>query len=265
MLFRSLTPVTLELGGKSPVIVAEDADLTSAVDAIMLGKSMNSGQICVAPDYVFVPKEKVDAFISLYTRRFLQAFPEKKGHREYSHIINQAQYDRLTRYLEDAQEKGAKITAIGGTEKAQGRAFLPHIVTNVSDEMLIMQEEIFGPILPIVGYENVEEAMSYIQKRPRPLALYIMSSDKEIIKNISKNTHSGGMAINDTTMHVAADDAPFGGIGDSGMGSYHGIEGFKTFSHAKSVLTTPKWLPRARLLLKHKKWMLKLLSSKFMK
>lgn len=262
---KNLTPVTLELGGKSPVIVAEDADLTSAVDAIMLGKSMNAGQICVAPDYVFVPKEKVDAFISLYTRRFLQVFPEKKGHREYSHIINQAQYDRLTRYLEDAQEKGAKITAIGETGKTQGRSFLPHIVTNVSDEMLIMQEEIFGPILPIIGYENVEEAIRYIQKRPRPLALYIMSLDKEMIKHISQNTHSGGMAINDTTMHVAADDAPFGGIGDSGMGSYHGIEGFKTFSHAKTVLSTPKWLPRARLLLKHKKWMLKLLSRQFMK
>ena len=262
---KNLTPVTLELGGKSPVIVAEDADLTSAVDAIMLGKSMNAGQICVAPDYVFVPKDKVDKFISLYSRRFLHAFPEKKGHREYSHIINQAQYDRLARYLEDAEGKGAKITSIGEPEKVQGRSFLPHIVTNVSDEMLIMQEEIFGPILPIIAYQHIEEAISYIQNRPRPLALYIMSLDKAMIQNICQNTHSGGVAINDTTMHVAADDAPFGGIGDSGMGSYHGIEGFKTFSHAKTILTTPKWLPRARLLLKHKKLMLKLLSRQFMK
>ncbi|WP_375320872.1 coniferyl aldehyde dehydrogenase [Aliivibrio logei] len=262
---KNLTPVTLELGGKSPVIVAEDTDLISAVDAIMLGKSMNAGQICVAPDYIFVPKEKVDKFIALYSHRFLQAFPEKKGHREYSHIINQMQYDRLTRYLEDAEGKGAKITSIGEPEKTQGRSFLPRIVTNVNDDMLLMKEEVFGPILPIIGYQHIEEAISYIQDRPRPLALYIMSLDKELIKKISQNTHSGGIAINDTTMHVAADDAPFGGIGDSGMGSYHGIEGFKTFSHAKTILSTPTWLPRARLLLKHKKLMLKLLSRQFMR
>jgi coniferyl-aldehyde dehydrogenase len=262
---KNLTPVTLELGGKSPVIVAEDADLISAVDAIMLGKSMNAGQICVAPDYIFVPKEKVDKFIALYSHRFLQAFPEKKGHREYSHIINQTQYDRLTRYLEEAEGKGAKITSIGEPEKTQGRSFLPRIVTNVNDDMLLMKEEVFGPILPIIGYQHIEEAISYIQDRPRPLALYIMSLDKELIKKISQNTHSGGIAINDTTMHVAADDAPFGGIGDSGMGSYHGIEGFKTFSHAKTILSTPTWLPRARLLLKHKKLMLKLLSRQFMR
>ncbi|MCP3699280.1 MAG: aldehyde dehydrogenase family protein, partial [Aliivibrio sp.] len=126
---KNLTPVTLELGGKSPVIIAEDADLTSAVDAIMLGKSMNAGQICVAPDYVFVPKNKVDDFISLYSRRFLQAFPEKKGRREYSHIINQAQYNRLNNYLDDAQEKGAVITTIGDVEKIDGRSFLPRLLT----------------------------------------------------------------------------------------------------------------------------------------
>lgn len=131
--------------------------------------------------------------------------------------------------------------------------------------MLVMQEEIFGPILPIIGYEAIEEAFDYIKKRPRPLALYVMSSDKLLIKQIIENTHSGGVAINDTMMHVAADDAPFGGIGDSGMGSYHGIEGFITFSHAKTVLSTPTWLPRARLLLKHKKSMLKVLGLKFMK
>lgn len=261
---KNLTPITLELGGKSPVIVAEDAELVSAVDAIMLGKSMNAGQICVAPDYVFVPKEKVDKFISLYTQRFLQAFPEKKGRREYSHIINQAQYDRLLAYLDDAQEKGAKITAIGEIKDQQGRSFLPHLITNVTEDMRVMQEEIFGPILPIIGYDDIEEALSYIQARPRPLALYIMSLDKKLVKDISQRTHSGGLAINDTIMHVAADDAPFGGIGDSGMGSYHGIEGFRTFSHAKTILNTPNWLPRARLLLKHKKWMLKILSRKFM-
>ncbi|MDD9179063.1 MULTISPECIES: coniferyl aldehyde dehydrogenase [Aliivibrio] len=261
---KNLTPVTLELGGKSPVIIAEDADLTSAVDAIMLGKSMNAGQICVAPDYVFVPKNKVDDFISLYSRRFLQAFPEKKGRREYSHIINQAQYNRLNNYLEDAQEKGAIITAIGDVEKIDGRSFLPRLLTNVTDDMQVMKEEIFGPILPIMGYDKIEEPLNYIQARPRPLALYVMSLDKQLVKDISQKTHSGGLAVNDTMMHVAADDAPFGGIGDSGVGSYHGIEGFQTFSHAKTILNTPNWLPRARLLLKHKKWMLKILSHKFM-
>lgn len=262
---KNLTPVTLELGGKSPVIIADDVEISTAVDAIMLGKSINAGQICVAPDYVFIPKDKVDAFIQRYSQRFLQAFPEKKGKREYSHIINQTQYDRLTHYSQDAQNKGATIISIGESSNDQGRLFLPQLMTNVSDEMLVMQEEIFGPILPIIGYDNVDEAITYIQAHPRPLALYIMSNDKEMIQNIIKQTHSGGVAVNDTMMHVAADDAPFGGIGDSGLGSYHGIEGFKTFSHAKTTLQTPKWLPRSRLLLKHKKWMLKLLSIKFIK
>ncbi|TDM54773.1 coniferyl aldehyde dehydrogenase [Aliivibrio fischeri] len=262
---KNLTPITLELGGKSPVIIADDADLISAVDAIMLGKSMNAGQICVAPDYVFIPKNKVEKFISLYVRRFLQAFPEKKGKREYSHIINQAQYERLESYLTDAKEKGATLTSIECDVQSEGRSFLPHLLTDVNDDMLVMQEEIFGPILPIIGYEAIEEAFDYIKQRPRPLALYVMSSDKLLIKQIIENTHSGGVAINDTMMHVAADDAPFGGIGDSGMGSYHGIEGFITFSHAKTVLSTPTWLPRARLLLKHKKSMLKVLGLKFMK
>ncbi|MCP3700515.1 MAG: aldehyde dehydrogenase family protein, partial [Aliivibrio sp.] len=181
-----------------------------------------------------------------------------------SHIINQAQYNRLNNYLDDAQEKGAVITTIGDVEKIDGRSFLPRLLTNVTDDMQVMQEEIFGPILPIIGYDKIEEPLNYIQTRPRPLALYVMSLDKQLVKNISQKTHSGGLAVNDTIMHVAADDAPFGGIGDSGVGSYHGIEGFQTFSHAKTILDTPNWLPRARLLLKHKKWMLKILSHKFM-
>lgn len=262
---KNLTPITLELGGKSPVIIADDADLTSAVDAIMLGKSMNAGQICVAPDYVFVPRDKVDAFIALYIRRFLQVFPSNKGKREYSHIINQAQYDRLISYLVDAKNKGATVTEVEPLSQTEGRLLLPHLVTEVTDDMLLMQNEIFGPILPILGYDNIEETIHYINQRSRPLALYVMSSDKSLIDYIVKYTHSGGVAVNDTMMHVAADDAPFGGVGDSGMGSYHGIEGFLTFSHAKTVLSTPKWLPRSRLLLKYKKGMCKLLSRQFIK
>ncbi len=262
---KNLTPITLELGGKSPVIIAKDADLTGAVDAIMLGKSMNAGQICVAPDYVFIPKEKIDDFISLYRSRFLQSYPQESGRREYSCIINQSHYDRLTTYLDDAEKKGAVIIEVAVEDKSVEHSFLPRLLTNVNDDMQVMQEEIFGPILPIIGYDDIEEVFAYIQTHHRPLALYVMSSDKQLIKLISQKTHSGGMAINDTIMHVAADDAPFGGIGDSGMGSYHGVEGFKTFSHAKTQLITPKWLPRARLLLKYKKWMLKILRYQFMR
>ncbi|MCK6264146.1 coniferyl aldehyde dehydrogenase [Vibrio sp. ZSDE26] len=246
---KNLTPVTLELGGKSPVIVGQDADLKKAIDAMMLGKSINSGQICVAPDYVFVPKDKVAKFGALYLKRFESLFPVKKGQRNLTSIINSGQHSRLQRYLEDAKEKGANVETID-CDKLIEHQMLPHILTELTDDMLVMQEEIFGPLLPVIGYESMDEVTTFINERPRPLALYLMSDDKELRTHVLQNTHSGGVCINDTLLHVALDDAPFGGSGDSGMGRYHGIEGFKAFSNQKTVLITPSWLTRGRMMLK---------------
>ncbi|MEZ8823898.1 coniferyl aldehyde dehydrogenase [Vibrio amylolyticus] len=260
----NLTPVTLELGGKSPVIIGEDADLKQAIDALMLGKSINNGQICVAPDYVFVPKEKVSKFSALYLKRFESLYGEKKGKRKLTNIINQAQYARLQRYLDDARAKGAKIDTIEDPNLTE-RQMLPHIVTELREDMLVMQEEIFGPILPVIAYDNVNEAITFINQRSRPLALYLMSDDEALQTQVLRETHSGGVCINDSLLHVALDDAPFGGSGDSGMGRYHGIEGFKAFSNNKTVLKTPSWLPRSRIMLKWRNLAQKVLNLIFIR
>ncbi|MGC9493733.1 coniferyl aldehyde dehydrogenase [Vibrio genomosp. F10] len=261
---KSLTPVTLELGGKSPVIVGKDAGLQKAIDAIMLGKSINSGQICVAPDYVFVPKDKVSEFGALYLKRFEDLFPVKKGQRHLTSIINQAQYSRLQNYIDDAKEKGANIETIDCAQLVE-RQMLPHILTNVTEDMLVMQEEIFGPLLPVIGYDSMDEVIERINQRPRPLALYIMSNDRALQAHVLQNTHSGGVCINDTLLHVALDDAPFGGSGESGIGRYHGIEGFKALSNLKTVLVTPTWLPRSRMMLRWRNVTQKVISRLFIR
>ncbi|ELG2042313.1 coniferyl aldehyde dehydrogenase [Vibrio fluvialis] len=256
---HNLTPVTLELGGKSPVIIAPDADLLRAVDNIMLGKATNSGQICVAPDYVMLPEAQVALFTELYLRRFAKRFVNKQGKLDCTHIINQAQHQRLQALLDDARQQGAEVSTLTGTLDLAERQIAPQLVSKVTDQMRVMQEEIFGPILPLVGYRTIEEAIERVNAQARPLALYVMSEDQDIIDYVLKRTHSGGVAINDTLLHVAADDAPFGGLGESGMGHYHGLEGFQTFSHAKTVLHSFSKLPRSRWLLNHRKLWLKLL------
>ncbi|MGL5430779.1 MAG: coniferyl aldehyde dehydrogenase [Vibrio sp.] len=262
---KNLTPVTLELGGKSPVIIADDVDLADCVDSIMLGKTTNAGQICVAPDYVLLPQAKVTEFIDLYLQRFASRFIV--GERlDSTQIINQVQFERLQHYLDDAQLKGAKLSSVNNpTVKLQARQMLPYLLSGVSDEMLVMQQEIFGPILPVIGYHNLEQALDRVNQAARPLALYVMTQNRELAKQILTRTHSGGACVNDTLLQVAADDAPFGGIGASGQGRYHGLEGFQTFSHRKTVLRTATWLPRNRWLLTYRKMMLRLLSRIFMR
>ncbi|WP_114765102.1 coniferyl aldehyde dehydrogenase [Vibrio rhodolitus] len=257
---RNLTPVTLELGGKSPVIIAPDADLKQAVDAILMGKAINAGQICVAPDYVLLPESKQQEFVDLYLNRFSQLFIETA--KPLTKVINQAQFDRLNSYLEDAKTRGAQIHTIDA--QVPERVLLPHLVTNLTDSMVVMKEEIFGPILPVIGYRHIHQVFEYIENKPRPLALYLMSHDKALISKVRTQTHSGGLCINDTLLHVSAKDAPFGGIGQAGMGHYHGVEGFRTFSKAKTVLTTPSWLPRSRLLLEYQTRFKQLLSKLFL-
>lgn len=262
---KNLTPVTLELGGKSPVIIADDADLVRSVDSIMLGKTTNAGQICVAPDYVMLPQEKVAIFVELYLQRFARRFI-RNGRLDVTQIINQAQFERLQHYLDDAQQKGAKVnTVVGKTVELEARQMLPQLLTEVSGDMLAMQQEIFGPILPVIGYRTIEEAIERVNQGQRPLALYVMTKDKHLANHILQRTHSGGACVNDTLMHVAADDAPFGGIGESGQGHYHGIEGFKTFSHSKTVLHSAAWLPRNGWLLTYRKSVLRLLTRFFLR
>lgn len=260
----NLTPVTLELGGKSPVLIADDADIKRAVDAIMLGKSINAGQICVAPDYVLLPQGKELQFIECYLERFFQLYVEDGELKDATHIVNEVQHKRLLSYLQDARDQGATIHTIDYVNHEQGQ-ILPQLITGVTEQMLVMKEEIFGPILPVIGYRHLNEALTFINSKPRPLALYLMSDDKLLQQQIIEQTHSGGVAFNDTLLHVAADDAPFGGIGESGIGHYHGEEGFRTFSKAKTVLSTLSWIPRSGLLLEYRSWLQKVIGVLFLR
>nr|WP_298144181.1 coniferyl aldehyde dehydrogenase [uncultured Pseudomonas sp.] len=231
---ENLTPVTLELGGKSPAIVSADVPLADAAERIAFGKTLNAGQTCVAPDYVLVPEHRVEGFVEAYRAAVRRFYPQLENNPDYTSIVNERQHMRLNGYLKDAESKGASVVPL--YEQGQGRRMPFSVLLNVSDEMKVMQEEIFGPLLPIVPYATLDDAFAYINKRARPLALYYFGYDKAEQQRVLHETHSGGVCLNDTLLHVAQDDMPFGGIGPSGMGHYHGHEGFLTFSKAKGVL-----------------------------
>ncbi|HDZ55529.1 MAG TPA: coniferyl aldehyde dehydrogenase [Pseudomonas xinjiangensis] len=233
----NLTPVTLELGGKSPAIVASDVPLADAAERIAFGKGLNAGQTCVAPDYILCPADRVEGLVNALRNQLQSFYPSLQKNPDYTQIINPRQYQRLVGYLEDAVNKGATAIEINpaGEDLSQSRILPPTLLLNVNDDMKVMQEEIFGPLLPIIPYTTLEQALNYIAERPRPLALYYFGYDKAEQKRVMEQTHAGGMCINDTVFHVAQDDMPFGGVGPSGMGHYHGHEGFLTFSKAKGV------------------------------
>ncbi|WP_105188799.1 coniferyl aldehyde dehydrogenase [Pseudoalteromonas sp. T1lg48] len=233
----NLTPVTLELGGKSPVIIGDTIDLDMAAERICFGKSLNAGQTCVAPDYILCPEHKKQAFISAYQNAFVRMYPSVKDNPDYTAIINDGQYQRLQALLEEAKAAGASCTTINpAKEDFNGsRKMPPVLIDNARQDTRVMTEEIFGPLLPIVSYESLHQAVDYINARPRPLALYLFSLDKNEHARVIHETHSGGVCINNTMTHLAQVDLPFGGIGESGMGHYHGFEGFQTFSKAKAV------------------------------
>ncbi|MCG8609138.1 MAG: coniferyl aldehyde dehydrogenase [Pseudomonadales bacterium] len=239
---ENLTPVTLELGGKSPTIIHDSFPIEEAAKRIAFGKGMNAGQICVSPDYIFVPRSKVNAFAQAFAKAMSQSYPSLKANDDYTAIINERQLVRLKSYLKDAAEKGARIIEINpAQEDFEGSRKHPMtLLLDTNESMLIEQEEIFGPLLPIKPYDDLEEVIQYINERPRPLALYYFDWDKERANSVLARTHSGGACINDTLSHVAVDDAPFGGIGPSGMGHYHGKEGFLNLSKAKTVVRKGK-------------------------
>ena len=235
---QNLTPVTLELGGKSPTIIDDSANLDLAIPRIVNGKTINAGQTCVAPDYVLMPAAKIDGFSEALISKAEEFYPAFAGNKDYTSIIADSHYARLQTLLEDAENKGARIRTAGDDDKqqlAKERRVPLTVVTQTTPDMKIMQEEIFGPLLPIVASETLEDSLSYIQSHERPLALYWFGEDKAKREKVLTQSISGGVSINETAWHVVQEDMPFGGVGPSGMGAYHGEDGFKTFSHMKGV------------------------------
>ncbi|MDP2306684.1 MAG: coniferyl aldehyde dehydrogenase [Pseudomonadota bacterium] len=234
---ENLTPVTLELGGKSPVLVHASYDPARAAESVAAGKLLNAGQTCIAPDYVLIAPERVDAFVKGYERSVTQMYPRIVDNPDYTSIINDRHYARLDALLADAVKKGATVKQINPANEAVGdsRKFFPTLVLGATPDMALMQDEIFGPILPVVAVTSVDDAIRFVNDNPRPLALYYFDDDGARVENVLARTTSGGASVNATLYHMAQHDMPFGGVGASGMGRYHGFDGFRTFSHEKSV------------------------------
>ena len=235
----NLTPVTLELGGKSPVIVLDDANLESVVNRVMMGKTLNAGQTCIAPDYVLIQRQYHDQFIHLAKEWMAKHYPNIENNPDYSRIINGEQFKRVKGYLDALT--GVEIHALTAVEpNIETRLMPPVIVSEPAPDSDLMQNEIFAPILPLMHYETLDDAISFVNARPRPLALYVFSDNYSSIENVRNNTVSGGLCINEVIMHVAQHDLPFGGVGDSGTGAYHGKAGFERLSHMKPVFVQTK-------------------------
>jgi acyl-CoA reductase-like NAD-dependent aldehyde dehydrogenase len=232
----NLTPVTLELGGKSPAIIGADYPLARAAERIMVGKLLNAGQTCIAPDYVLVPAGREQAFIEAARVVVAKCFPDMAATPDYTAIVNDRHYQRLQGYLADAQERGATIEPLSTTPPDATRRRLPPLaLLNVDEGMRVMQDEIFGPLLPVLPYQDLDQAIAWVNQHPRPLALYYFGNDGGPRDRVLNETVAGGVTINDTILHIAQEELPFGGVGPSGMGHYHGIEGFKTFTKQKAV------------------------------
>ncbi len=235
---ENLTPVTLELGGKSPALVHAGFPLAVAADRICSAKIWNAGQTCVAPDYALVPAAAKDAFLAEAENAIVRRLPRLLDNPDYTHIINRSSWKRLAALIKDAGEAGAQVLHLnpsGEDWSVENLVFPPALVANVNDSMLLMQEEIFGPVLPVVTYDTLDEAIAYVNGRPRPLALYYFDYDSTRVRRVIETTTSGGVGVNDCMIHFAQNNLPFGGVGASGMGAYHGIAGFRAFSKEKGV------------------------------
>lgn len=264
---ENLTPVTLELGGKSPALVSRHYPLADAAKRVLHGKATNCGQICVAPDYALVPKEKIDEFVEECKSNFAAMYGNNiSNNTNYTSIVNDRHLKRIQEILEDAKQHGAQVIACGEYNPEQDARRMPvHIVLNCTPQMRIMKEELFGPILPIVAYDTLDDAINFIKAGERPLALYCFTHDANEHDHILKNTHSGGVTINDWGWHVVNHDAPFGGIGNSGMGTYHGEEGFRELSHAKTVFIRHRFFPTQLFYPPYGTWVQKLALRFFLK
>ncbi len=232
----NLTPVTLELGGKSPAIIAPDYSISKAAQRLLFFKCFNAGQTCVAPDYLFVPESKVDEFVAAAKTIVSARYPDTSS-TDYTSVIDEAAYQRLNSTLADAVALGAQTIPMitSHTSDATLRKLPPTLLTGVNDGMRVMQEEIFGPLLPIMTYTHMNDVLDYVNNHDRPLGLYLFSNNKQLQEDVINKTRSGGVCINDTTLQVSQHDLPFGGVGESGMGHYHGAEGFMTMSKLRPI------------------------------
>jgi coniferyl-aldehyde dehydrogenase len=241
---ENLTPVTLELGGKSPALFAPDADLTLCALRLMSGKLLNAGQTCIAPDYALVPGDRVDAFVAAAKAAAARLYPSYAANPDYTAIINERHFQRLTALIDDARAKGATIIALAPAHEAPdpaSRKLPPMLVIGVDDTMAIMREEIFGPVLPVETYASIADAVARINSRPHPLAFYYFGRDRAQCGNVLRQTLAGGVTVNDTLWHFAHKNLPFGGVGASGTGAYHGEATFLTFTHRKPVFVQPRF------------------------
>jgi coniferyl-aldehyde dehydrogenase len=241
---KNLVPLTLELGGKSPTIISRSADIGVATERIAMGKMMNAGQICLAPDYLLVPQEQEGAVVEGLKAATAKMYPTLLDNPDYTSVLGARHRERLEAYVADARAKGAVVEVVNPANEdftKQNTNKMPlHIIRNPTDEMTVMQEEIFGPLLPVRTYATVDGAIDEVNRRDRPLGLYWFGQDEAEQRRVLDRTISGGVTINDVIFHISAEDLPFGGIGPAGMGSYHGVDGFRAFSHAKAIYSQPK-------------------------
>jgi coniferyl-aldehyde dehydrogenase len=241
---KNLVPLTLELGGKSPTIISRSADVASATERVAMGKLMNAGQICLAPDYLLVPEEKEGEIIEGLKAATAKMYPTMLANPDYTSVLGARHRERLEAHVEDARAKGADVVVVNPANEdfsKQNTNKMPlHIIRGATDEMTVMQEEIFGPLLPVRTYNAVDGAIDEINRRDRPLGLYWFGQDELEQRRVLDRTISGGVTVNDVIFHVSAEDLPFGGIGPAGMGNYHGHDGFKEFSHPKAIYSQPK-------------------------
>lgn len=245
----NLTPVTLELGGKSPAIFDVDADFDAAVPRLIVGKLLNAGQTCIAPDYALVPAHRIDTFVDAAQAAVRRLYPDTMANPDYTSIVDARHRARLSAMIDDAQRRGARIVSLAVSSGANGPAtgrLAPTLVVGATDDMSIMHDEIFGPVLPVQTYTTPEEALAAVNRRPHPLALYWFGRDRARRDRVLRETRAGGVTVNDTLLHFAHEGLPFGGVGASGSGRYHGAFGFDTFSNQKPVFVqsrlAPTWL-----------------------
>jgi coniferyl-aldehyde dehydrogenase len=247
----NLVPVTLELGGKSPVIISSKAEMDTTTDALMAGKMLNAGQICLAPDYVFVPRERMGEFVDSSKRAVAKMFPTLLDNPDYTSVVNARHFERISGYVDEAKERGVEVVEINPANEdfrqQSAHKIPPTLLIDPPEDSAVMQEEIFGPVMPIKPYDTIDETVDYVNAHDRPLGLYYFGNDKQETEQVLNHTTSGGVTVNDVIMHIAQENLPFGGVGPSGMGAYHGEDGFRTFSHAKAVFKQATFNPAEKL------------------
>ena len=253
---KHLTPVTLELGGKSPLIIASDANLKIVVKRLVWGKFVNAGQTCVAPDYVLVHETIGKQFLDILKSE-IEMGQFSLENQNYSQIINERHFDRLLELIDPRK------VFFGGQHDKSKRWIAPTVLTNVSGDDKVMDDEIFGPILPVLTYDNIDRAIAFIKSSPKPLALYLFTESSDVREKVFKEVSFGGGAVNDVLVHLANDELPFGGVGNSGTGSYHGEAGFRTFSHYKSIIRRPTWFEPPMRYYPYKDWKLSVIRKLF--